>query len=73
MPADLPHAPPPRSAPPGDQVQHGKPAPDIFLQAAAGFKDGRGPAAPGRCLVFEVRPKAAGAGCPEASAAPGEL
>jgi hypothetical protein len=39
----------------GDQVTHGKPAPDIFRAAAEGFAPGRGPASPARCLVFEVR------------------
>ncbi|KAI8476765.1 MAG: HAD-like domain-containing protein [Monoraphidium minutum] len=40
----------------GDMVANGKPAPDIFLQAAAGFKGGRGPESPARCLVFEDAP-----------------
>ncbi|GBF89701.1 hypothetical protein Rsub_02871 [Raphidocelis subcapitata] len=40
----------------GDQVTHGKPAPDIFLVAAGGFGPGRGPASAAHCLVFEDAP-----------------
>lgn len=40
----------------GDMVVHGKPAPDIFQQAADGFADGRKPSSPLHCLVFEDAP-----------------
>ena len=37
----------------GDQVARGKPEPDIFMAAAAGFSP---PAEPAECLVFEDAP-----------------
>jgi FMN phosphatase YigB (HAD superfamily) len=36
----------------GDEVPHGKPAPDVFLEAARRL----GGVAPGACLVFEDAP-----------------
>lgn len=52
----------------GDMVASGKPAPEIFQKAAAGFKDGRGPSSSARCLIFEDAPvgvqAAAAAGMP---------
>ena len=46
----------------GDEVEHGKPAPDIFLRAAA-----LAGAAPGQCMVLEDSPNGlragAAAGC----------
>ena len=41
----------------GDEVEHGKPAPDLFLLAA-----GRLGVEPGRCLVFEDAPAGVAAG-----------
>lgn len=40
----------------GDMVANGKPAPEIFLKAAAAFPPDRAPAAPSACLVFEDAP-----------------
>lgn len=44
----------------GDQVTQGKPDPQIFLQAAAGFK--QQPTSPAHCLVFEDAPTGVQAG-----------
>lgn len=46
-------APIPTSAAAGDQVSNGKPAPDIFLQAASLWQPAPDPAS---CLVFEDAP-----------------
>ena len=41
----------------GDEIEHGKPAPDMFLAAAAGLR-----VAPRRCAVIEDSPPGVAAG-----------
>ncbi len=43
----------------GDMIEHGKPAPDIFLHAAEGFDPTPDPST---CLVFEDAPNGVKAG-----------